>query len=177
MPSGTYTHSPPDAPPGPVTPIPRDNVLIGQPGAYGISADKMLFLSAVPDQVVFAPGSNRNGVGLLDGGYVTLNGNGNVVVAQAGSLYAGDNPGDTGNAIAIGSGVSFASLVLQPSDGVFLVGVTQADIDAAFTSLQQHPQAGYAEYLSLPRAGGAPLTLMLPMHHIVPPTVGQFHAV
>jgi hypothetical protein len=174
-PNQSYTYEPPNQTPGPVTPIPHDHILIGQAGSYGISADRMLFISATPNQIAFTPGSNRNAVGLLAGGNVSLNGNFNAVVAQSGQLYANDHQGDMGNAFAVGSGVSLASFLLQPTDQVFLAGVSQADIDAGFASLAVHPQAGYAAHLSLPRAGGSPLTLVLPDHHVTPPSVTQFH--
>ncbi|HJS86009.1 MAG TPA: hypothetical protein VJ779_11175 [Acetobacteraceae bacterium] len=173
--SNTVQHTSPDGSVEPVTPI-NNRTLYGGAGLYSVHANGLFFIANATDDVNFAPGSNFNVVFQPQGGNVELGGSWNLAIAQSGTFYATDaRAGDTHNTFVVGAGVSALQAVLQPSDQVLLAGVTQQDISAAFASLAEHPQPGYAETVSIPRASGGPLTLVLPDHFNAPPSAAQFH--
>ena len=171
---GSYQYLPPGGPLGPVTPI-NNHTLLGGAGAYSVHSTGLSFIASVADEVGFVPDSSFDLTIQPQGGVVDMAGSWNLAIANSGVFYALDpNPGDGHNMLVAGSPVSIAVAEMQPTDNMYLQGVTQADIDAAFANLAANPQPG-AAVLSLPRAGGSALSLVLPNQRTAPLLAAQFH--
>jgi hypothetical protein len=177
---GAYQYLPPGGPLGPVTPI-NNHTLLGGAGAYSVHSTGLTFIASATDSVGFVPDSSFDLTIQPQGGVVSLAGSWNLSIANAGVFEALDNtPGDGHNMLVAGSPVSTVLAELQPTDNMFLQGVTQADIDAAFKNMRVQSAPGGAsnlEILTMPRAGGSALTVLIPasIHGPAAATAAQFH--
>lgn len=177
---GTYQYLPPDGPLGPVTPI-NNHTLLGGPGAYSVHSTGLSFIASSTDSVGFVPDSSFDLTIQPQGGVVSLAGSWNLSIANAGVFEVLDNTTGAGhNMLVAGLPVSTVLTELQPTDNMYLQGVTQADIDAAFKNMRVQSGPGGVsnlEILTMPRAGGSALTLLIPasIHGPAAATAAQFH--
>lgn len=177
--SNTYQYQPPNGTEGPVTPINDHTLQVGS-GLYFVHANFVQFTATESNEIKFQQKSNFNTVTDPQGGQVDMAGSFNHVDAASGGVVINDTTrGDAFNTLTAGKDVVQITASLQPTDQVFLQDVTQADLSSAFkgATVQPNPTGGSAETLSVPRAGGSDLTVLIPIgsHGTPAASAWQFH--
>ena len=151
------------------------SVITSQTGYDPLGGSHMRFIVQGHDVVLFSPGSDHNHVDLQKGGVVFLSGTDNTVNGRGDIAVAELGPRSNHNTFVIGPGVtSFSGANIQPSDVFRLYGFTKEDIASAFASKRQ--ASPHLELLTLSHPGGATVRVALGFEHPGDaPTIAQFH--
>jgi len=153
------------------------SVITSQTGHDTLGGSHMTFIVQGHDAVLFSPGSDHNRIDMQRGGAVFLSGTDNTVNGRGDIAVAEFGPRSNHNAFVIGPGVtSFSGANIQPSDVFRLYGFTKEDVASAFASKRQ--VSPRSELLTLSHPGGATVRVALAFEHPGDaPTIAQFHPV